>query len=421
MKIIIICLLLIFSVYSKPYSAEAGEDYSDNKDSKAQGIGTDDGKKEGKKGDSESGEVIYDEEIESDIIPGEEEELTEKEVKKEGNKEGKKGDSESGEDIWGEEMTEEELKEWNKEYVGMLKKKLERFEKKSKKNGKLTQKEEEEKKGVIEMINELNAEMNELIHNDIESDIVPGEEEVLTEKEVKEEVKESLMLLKKKLERFEKKSKKNGKLTQKEEEEKKGVIEMINELNAEMNELNAAWWNMTQKELKGKKERLRLMKKKLEKLEKKSKKKKGGKKGDSESGEVREDDIKSSDIETKIVPGSDEDGGKKKSKKDGKTTQEEEEKKGANHPVLSGEPLECGQVPPMRKRSPGAICRKIGFHIWGFVDGKCQEFIRGSCGTKIPGFASKDECQRACGPKKIELKKGQDYKCPTGNPYDCKL
>ena len=114
-------------------------------------------------------------------------------------------------------------------------------------------------------------------------------------------------------------------------------------------------------------------------------------------------------------------GGKKKSKKDGKTTQEEEEKKGANHPVLSGEPLECGQVPPMRKRSPGAICRKIGFHIWGFVDGECQTFMRGSCGTKIPGFASKEKCQRACGPKKIELKKGQDYKCPTGNPYDCKL
>merc|ERR1711874_868162 len=263
---------------------------------------------------------------------------------------------------------------------------------KSKKNGKLTQKEEEEKKGVIEMINELNAEMNELIHNDIESDIVPGEEEVLTEKEVKEEVKESLMLLKKKLERFEKKSKKNGKLTQKEEEEKKGVIEMINELNAEMNELNAAWWNMTQKELKGKKERLRWMKKKLEKLEKKSKKKKGGKKGDSESGEVREDDIKSSDIETKIVPGSDEDGGKKKSKKDGKTTQEEEEKKGANHPVLSGEPLECGQIPPMRKRSPGAICNRRGYYVWGFLDGECQTFMRGSCGTKIPGFASKDEC-----------------------------
>ena len=167
---------------------------------------------------------------------------------------------------------------------------------------------------------------------------------ITDEEEIKEEIKESVMILKKKLERFEKKNKKNGKLTQKEEEEKKGVIEMINELNAEMNDL---------------------------KLKKK--------------------------------------GGKKKSKKDGKTTQEEEEKKGANHPVLSGEPLECGQVPPMRKRSPGAICRKIGFHIWGFVDGKCQEFIRGSCGTKIPGFASKDECQRACGPKKIELKKGQDY------------
>merc|ERR1711936_633966 len=161
-------------------------DYSDNKDSKDQGIGTDDGKKEGKKGDSESGVVIYDNEIDSEIVPGgHERNMTEKE----GKKEGKKGDSESGEDIWGEEMTEEELKEWNKEYVGMLKKKLERFEKKSKKNGKLTQKEEEEKKGVIEMINELNAEMNELIHDDIETKIVPGEEEVLTEEEVKEEVK----------------------------------------------------------------------------------------------------------------------------------------------------------------------------------------------------------------------------------------
>ena len=112
-------------------------------------------------------------------------------------------------------------------------------------------------------------------------------------------------------------------------------------------------------------------------------------------------------------------GGKKKSKKDGKTTQEEEEKKGANHPVLSGEPLECGQVPPMRKRSPGAICRKIGFHIWGFVDGKCQDFMRGVCGAKIPGFASKDECQRACGPKKAS-DGGQDYDSWPG-PLDPKL
>ena len=119
-----------------------------------QGIGTDVGKKEGKKGDSESGEVIYDNEIDSEIVPGgHERNMTEKEVKKEGNKEGKKGDSESGEDIWGEEMTEEELKEWNKEYVGMLKKKLERFEKKSKKNGKLTQKEEERKRRIIQRIN----------------------------------------------------------------------------------------------------------------------------------------------------------------------------------------------------------------------------------------------------------------------------
>ena len=167
---------------------------------------------------------------------------------------------------------------------------------------------------------------------------------ITDEEEIIKEIKESVMILKKKLERFEKKNKKNGKLTQKEEEEKKWVIERINELNAEMNEL---------------------------KLKKK--------------------------------------GGKKKSKKDGKTTQEEEEKKGVDHPVLSGEPLECGQKPPMRKRSPGAICDRRGHYIWGFVDGECQEFMRGSCGTKIPGFASKDECQRACGPKKIELKKGQDY------------
>ena len=75
----------------------------------------------------------------------------------------------------------------------------------------------------------------------------------------------------------------------------------------------------------------------------------------------------------------------------------------------------------MRKRSPGSICNRKGYYVWGFVDGECQTFMRGSCGTKIPGFASKEKCQRACGPKKIELKKGQDYKCPTGNPYDCKL
>ena len=299
----------------------------------------------------------------------------------------------------------------------------------------------------------------------------------MTEEEVKEDikenmnyifhnVKESLMLLKKELERFEKKGKKNGKLTQKEEEEKKGVIEMINEMNAEMNKLNAEMnelklkkkggkkdgkkgdsesgevreddasietdivrgHELTEKELKElkrkqKKERLRLLKKKLEKLEKKSKK--NGKLTQKEE-EVKEMVIEKIDyLESNATPllqiGTDMEGGKWKIKKDGKTTQEEEEKKGENHPVLSGEPLECGQIPPMRKRSPGAICRKIGFHIWGFVDGKCQEFIRGSCGTKIPGFASKDECQRACGPKKIELKKGQDYKCPTGNPYDCKL
>ena len=37
--------------------------------------------------------------------------------------------------------------------------------------------------------------------------------------------------------------------------------------------------------------------------------------------------------------------------------------------------------------------------------------MRGVCGAKIPGFASKDECQRACGPKRplyIE-DGGQDY------------
>merc|ERR1711913_64853 len=268
MKIIIICLLLIFSVYSKPYSAEAGEDYSDNKDSKAQGIGTDDGKKEGKKGDSESREVIYDEEIESDIIPGEKEELTEKEVKKEGNKEGKKGDSESVEDIWGEEMTEEEVKEDIKENMKnvkeslvLLKKELERFEKKGKKNGKLTQKEEEEKKGVIEMINEMNAEMNKLnaemnelklkkkdgkkgdsesgeVREDdagIETGIVRGHERNMTEKELKErkeKKKERLRQMKKKLEKLEKKSKKNGKLTQKEEEVKEMVIEEIDYLES---------------------------------------------------------------------------------------------------------------------------------------------------------------------------------------------
>ena len=42
------------------------------------------------------------------------------------------------------------------------------------------------------------------------------------------------------------------------------------------------------------------------------------------------------------------------------------------------------------------------------MDGKCQQFIRGVCGAKIPGFASKDECQRACGPKKAS-DGGQDY------------
>merc|ERR1711936_588314 len=100
-------------------------DYSDNKDSKDQGIGTDDGKKEGKKGDSESGEVIYDNEIDSEIVPGGHEgNMTEKEVKKEGNKEGKKGDSESGEDIWGEEMTEEEVKEDIKENMKNVKESL---------------------------------------------------------------------------------------------------------------------------------------------------------------------------------------------------------------------------------------------------------------------------------------------------------
>merc|ERR1711913_209420 len=76
--------------------------------------------------------------------------------------------------------------------------------------------------------------------------------------------------------------------------------------------------------------------------------------------------------------------------------------------ILSGEPLECGQKPPPNKTPPGTICIKLGQIIWGFVDGKCQQFIRGVCGAKIPGFASKDECQRACGPKKAS-DGGQDY------------
>jgi len=169
MKIIIICLLLIFSVYSKPYSAEAGEDYSDNKDSKAQGIGTDDGKKKGKKGDLESGEVIYDEEIDTEIVPGRH-----------------------------ERNMMELRKEWKR--LRQMKKKLEKLEKKSKKNGgKLTQKEEEIKETVI-----------------VEIDFLESSTRL------------RLKWLDKKVEKLEKKIKKNGKLTQREEEIKERVIEEIN-------------------------------------------------------------------------------------------------------------------------------------------------------------------------------------------------
>ena len=45
--------------------------------------------------------------------------------------------------------------------------------------------------------------------------------------------------------------------------------------------------------------------------------------------------------------------------------------------------------------------------------------MRGVCGAKIPGFASKEECQRACGPKRplyIE-DGGQDYDRAPG-PLD---
>ena len=234
--------------------------------------------------------------------------------------------------------------------------------------------------------------------------------------------------MRKKLEKLEKKSKKNGKLTQKEEEIKEMVIEEIDYLESNAPrplQIGVLETFVSDEELKRKqkKERLRLLKKKLEKLEKKSKK--NGKLTQKEE-EVKEMVIEKIDyLESNATPllqiGTDMEGGKWKIKKDGKTTQDKEEKKGENHPVLSGEPLECGQVPPMRKRSPGAICNRKGYYVWGFVDGECQTFMRGSCGTKIPGFASKEKCQRACGPKEIELKKGQDYKCPTGNPYDCKL
>ena len=71
---------------------------------RAQGIGTDDGKKKGKKGDLESGEVIYDKEIDSEIVPGAHE----------------------------RNMKEKEHK-WKKERLRWLKKKLEKLERKSKK------------------------------------------------------------------------------------------------------------------------------------------------------------------------------------------------------------------------------------------------------------------------------------------------
>merc|ERR1711913_66697 len=146
-------------------------------------------------------------------------------------------------------------------------------EKKSKKNGKLTQKEEEVKEMVIEEIDYLESNAPRPLQIGLLETFVSDEELKRKQK------KERLRLLKKKLEKLEKKSKKNGKLTQKEEEEKKGVIEMINEMNAEMNKLNAEMNELKLKKKGGKKD---------------------GKKGDSESGEVREDDAS---IETDIVRG----------------------------------------------------------------------------------------------------------------------
>ena len=76
---------------------------------------------------------------------------------------------------------------------------------------------------------------------------------------------------------------------------------------------------------------------------------------------------------------------------------------------VSDEPLKCGQMPPPPPLKKYQRCFPRIVQIWGFVDGKCKGFGINPCGYKIPGFASEEECQKGCGPKKIELKKGQDY------------
>ena len=139
-----------------------------------QGIGTDDGKKKGKKGDLESGEVIYDKEIDSEIVPGAHE----------------------------RNMKEKEHK-WKIERLIWLKKKLEKLEMKSKKNGKLTQKEEEIKEMVIEEIDYLESNAPRPLQIGVLETFVSDEELKRKQK------KERLRLLKKKLEKLEKKSKKN--------------------------------------------------------------------------------------------------------------------------------------------------------------------------------------------------------------------
>merc|ERR1711913_58365 len=99
-------------------------------------------------------------------------------------------------------------------------------EKKSKKNGKLTQKEEEVKEMVIEEIDYLESNAPRPLQIGLLETFVSDEELKRKQK------KERLRLLKKKLEKLEKKSKKNGKLTQKEEEVKEMVIEKIDYLES---------------------------------------------------------------------------------------------------------------------------------------------------------------------------------------------